>query len=207
MLKFWSETPGALGREVLADAMTALWVFLWTTLAARLYLFLAGFAEAGRVLRGGGESIQSAGVGLADSVRGTPIVGEAVAEVSRRTFREAGEPFIAVGSSLEELLITIATLLGLLVVAVALVPWLSRYVPWRARRLAELRSAHTAVRVRPRSVAPGAVNRALAMRALSRMDYEELLQATRDPLGDFARGQYEDLARAELATVGLRLQT
>jgi hypothetical protein len=207
MPKFWSETPGALARELLADGATVIWVFLWTTFAARLYLFLAGFAEAGRRLRGGGESIQSAGSGVADAIRGAPLVGEGVAEVARRTFREAGEPFIAVGSSLEELLVAIATLLGLLVVAVALVPWLTRYVPWRARRLAELRSAHTAIRVRPRIVSPEAVNRALAMRAIARMDYEELLEATRDPLGDFARGYYDDLARAELATVGLRLRT
>ncbi len=207
MLKFWSETSGALVRELLADGATVAWVFLWTTVAGRLYLLFAGFAEAGRVLRGGGEGIQSAGVDLGESVQGTPLVGEGVAEIARRTFREAGDPFIAVGSSLEELLLILATLLALLVVAVTLVPWLLRYVPWRARRLAELRSAHTAVRVRPRMASPAAINRVLAMRAIVRMDYEELLEVTRDPLGDFARGYYDDLARAELGTVGLRLRT
>jgi hypothetical protein len=207
MPKFWSETAGALARELIADGATVVWVFFWTTLGARLYFFISGFAQAGRDLRGGGMSIQTAGTDLAASVSGTPLVGGGLAEVATRTFREAGEPFIAVGSSLEELLITIATLLGLLVVAVALIPWLSKYVPWRARRLAELRSAHTAIRVRPRMASPAAVNRALAMRAIARMDYEELLEASRDPLGDFARGFYDDLARAELATVGLRLRT
>jgi len=207
MPKFWSETPRALARELLADGATAIWVFLWTTLAARLYFFLAGFAESGRVLRDGGTGIQNAGTGVADAIRGAPLVGEGAAEVARRAFREAGEPFIAVGSSLEQLLVAIATLLGLLVVAVALVPWLSRYVPWRARRLAELRDAHTVVRVRPRMVTPAAVNRTLAMRAIARMSYDELLDATRDPFGDFARGYYDDLARAELAAVGLRLRT
>lgn len=207
MLKFWSETSGALVRELLADGATVAWVFLWTTVAGRLYLLFAGFAEAGRVLRGGGEGIQSAGVDLGESVQGTPLVGEGVAEIARRAFREAGDPFIAVGSSLEEFLLILATLLALLVVAVTLVPWLLRYVPWRARRLAELRSAHTAVRVRPRMASPAAINRVLAMRAIMRMDYEELLEATRDPLGDFARGYYDDLARAELGTVGLRLRT
>jgi hypothetical protein len=207
MPKFWSETPRALARELLADGATAIWVFIWTSLAARLYFFLAGFAESGRVLQDGGENLQAAGSSVGDAIRGTPLVGEGAAEVARRVFREAGEPFIAVGSSLEELLVAIATLLGLIVVAVALVPWLTRYVPWRAHRLAELRSAHRAVRVRPRMLAPAAVNRALAMRAIARMSYEELLEATRDPIGDFARGYYDDLARAELATVGLRPRT
>jgi hypothetical protein len=207
MFKFWSETSGALVRELIADGATVVWVFLWTTVAGRLYLFLAGFAEAGRVMRGGGENLQAAGLELGDSIRGAPLVGEGVAEIARRTFREAGDPFIAVGSSLEEFLVTLATLLALLVVAVTLVPWLLRYVPWRARRLAELRTAHTAIRVRPRMASPAAINRVLAMRALARMDYEELLEATRDPLGDFARGFYDDLARAELETVGLKLRT
>jgi hypothetical protein len=207
MFKFWSETSGALGRELLADGATAIWVFLWTTVAGKLYFLIAAFAGAGRTLRGGGESIQAAGADLGASVSGTPLVGEGVAEIARRTFREAGDPFIAVGSSLEEFLLTLATVLALLVVAVTLVPWLLRYVPWRARRLAELRSAHTAVRVRPKMASKAAINRVLAMRAIVRMDYEELLEATRDPLGDFARGYYDDLARAELRTVGLRLQS
>jgi hypothetical protein len=56
-------------------------------------------------------------------------------------------------------------------------------------------------------LAPAAINRTLAMRAIARLSYDELLEATRDPLGDFARGYYDDLARAELATVGLRPRT
>lgn len=48
------------------------------------------------------------------------------------------------------------------------------------------------------------MERTLAMRAVSRLDYATLLEHTPDPLGDWAGGRHDRLARAELASVGLR---
>ncbi len=42
------------------------------------------------------------------------------------------------------------------------------------------------------------------MRAVTRLDYSTLLEYTPDPLGDWVRGRNDRLARAELASVGLR---
>jgi hypothetical protein len=77
-------------------------------------------------------------------------------------------------------------------------------VPWRARRLTDLRAAHRAIRRAPHDVSDAAVDRLLASRALHRLSYAELLRETPDPFGDFITGRYERLARAELASVGLR---
>jgi hypothetical protein len=97
----------------------------------------------------------------------------------------------------------VATVLALLLALVTLIPWLSRYVPWRWERLRRTRSAHRAIRTAPK--ATGAqVQEALAMRAVSRLDYSTLLEYTPDPLGDWASGRHDRLARAELASVGLR---
>ena len=49
-----------------------------------------------------------------------------------------------------------------------------------------------------------AMERALATRALNRLPYPDLLEHTSDPFGDFAAGRYDRLAKAELASVGLR---
>ena len=87
------------------------------------------------------------------------------------------------------MLILIARLLALLVVGVMVVPWLSRYLPWRAERLATVRAAHPAIRGRPIDVTTGAMQRALATRALNRLSYPELLEYTADPFGDFAAGR------------------
>ena len=204
MLKFWSEVPSARLREVAADVATWAWVALWVTIGSRIYGAIAGFAESGRVLASGGRSLQQAGVDLGGSLSGIPLVGQSIQTGATDAFRTAGEPLIYVGSQLAELFLFIATLLGILVVAVALLPWLSRYLPWRARRLADLRAAHRAIRRAPRNTSPAAIERLLASRAVHRLTYPELLSETPDPLGDFVSGRYDRLARAELASVGLR---
>jgi hypothetical protein len=203
MFKFWSEVPSQQVREVLADVLTAGWVGFWSIFAWNLYLFLAQFAEAGRILKQGGDGIVSAGVQLGDAVRGAPLIGEGVADIATNAFAGAGEPFRFVGSELEQLLLIIAALLGLLVVAVALVPWLMRYLPWRLERLGRLRAAHKAIRVRPK-VSDEAIAKILAGRAVYNLTYEELLQHSDDPLGDLASGRYDRLVRAELEKSGLR---
>jgi hypothetical protein len=203
MLKFYSEIPTARARELVADLSTWAWVALWTVVGVRIHDTLSAFAEAGRILRGGGENIQGAGAQLGDALGGVPLIGEGVDTLATGAFASAGEPFIFVGSELESLLILIARLLALLVVAVMLIPWLSRYLPWRAERLATVRAAHRAIRRAP-DLSRAEMQRALAMRALNGLPYADLLDHTADPFGDFAAGRYERLARAELASVGLR---
>jgi len=204
MLKFWSEVRTARAREMIADVATWAWVALWATIGWWIFADIAGYAESGRILASGGSGLQSAGVDLGNALGGIPLVGSSVRDLATNVFHAAGQPLIFVGSSLEQLILLIARLLGLLVVAVMLIPWLSRYVPWRARRLTDLRTAHRAIRRASVDVADSEIERLLASRALHRLSYAELLSETPDPFGDFASGRYERLARAELASVGLR---
>ena len=204
MLKFYSEGPTARARELVADLATWGWVALWAVIGARIHDAISQFAEAGRVLQGGGENIQGAGARLGEALRGLPLLGEGIDNLASGAFQTAGEPFIYVGQELESLLRFIARLLALLVVGVMVVPWLVRYVPWRASRLATVRAAHRAIRRAPHDVSTATMQRALATRALNRLSYPELLEHTSDPFGDFAAGRYERLAKAELASVGLR---
>lgn len=203
-MKFWSEVPTARAREVVADVATWAWVSFWAIVAFRLYSTLVGFAEVGRAIGRGGTNIQAAGDQVGDSLGGLPLIGEQVSGLTRSAFGAAGEPFVFVGGQFEQLLLMIAALLGILVLGVTLIPWLNRYLPWRARRLFELRTAHRAIRLAPRDVPAAAVERLLASRALHRLTYGELLEHTPDPIGDFARGRYDRLVRAELDSVGLR---
>ena len=158
----------------------------------------------GRALERGGAAIRDAGGQVGSSLDGLPLVGAGAGDIARRAFGGAGEPFVFVGSEFVDLIILVARVLALLVLGVAIIPWLSRYLPWRAARLAELRSATTAIRRRPQGATLESIDRLLASRALHRMSWEELLVHSRDPLGEFADGRYTALARAELESVGLR---
>jgi hypothetical protein len=203
-MKFWSEVPSARVRELVADIATWIWVSLWAVVAFRIYSTLAGFAEVGRAIGRGGANIQAAGDSVGESLGGLPVVGEGIRDLTASAFGAAGEPFVFVGTQFEQLLLMIASLLGILVLGVTLIPWLSRYLPWRAKRLFELRTAHRVIRTAPGRVPEAAIQRLLASRALHRLSYGELLEHTPDPFGDFASGRYERLARAELESVGLR---
>ena len=67
-----------------------------------------------------------------------------------------------------------------------------------------VRAAHRVTR--SGSLPSGFAEKMLASRAVYRLDYQTLLEYSSDPFGEFAKGKYDRLAEAELATVGLRLR-
>jgi hypothetical protein len=203
MTKIWSETPVARVKEQVADLATLAWVLFWGNLAWQLFQLLAGFAQAGRTIHSGGQSMIQGGRDLGESLAGIPLIGEGVRDVVRNAFGGAGTPLSQFGTDLERFILIVATVLALLFALVTLGPWLARYLPWRWERLQRVRAAHRVIRTAPK-VSRLQVERALAMRAFSRLDYSTLLEYTPDPLGDWAKGRHDRLARAELASVGLR---
>lgn len=207
-MMIWSERRGPRLREMVADAATIVWLGLWVVLGVRLYLGLAELAAAGRLIRDGGSNLISGGAQVAGAVEGVPLVGEGAADRIRDAFSAAGRPVVDFGSDLERLLLIVAGLLGLIVVIIAVVPWLNRYVPWRVARFQRLNAGARVIR--PAALA-GAnppsreqLDRLLASRALHRLEYAELLTYTPDPFGDWASGRMDRLALAELETVGLQ---
>ncbi len=203
MIKIWSELPVARSKEQVADLATLLWVVFWGSIVWQLFQFLAGFAEAGRTIRAGGQTMVQGGRDLGDSLAGLPLVGSQIRDIARDAFGGAGRPLSDFGTQLEQFIFVVAIVLALLLALVTIEPWLVRYLPWRWERLRHVRAAHRAIRTAPH-LADASVERALAMRAVTRLDYSTLLQYTPDPLGDWVNGRHDRLARAELASVGLR---
>jgi hypothetical protein len=203
VIRIWSELRVARLKEQAADLITLVWVFVWGGLAWQLFQFLVGFAEAGRAIRSGGETMVSSGRDLGAALAGVPFIGPGLQDVARDAFGGAGRPLSDFGSQLEQFITVVALVLAALLALVTLVPWLTRYVPWRWERLRRTRSAHRAIRTAP-TVSREQVQQALAMRAVARLDYTTLLEYSPDPLGDWASGRHDRLARAELASVGLR---
>lgn len=206
MPKIWSELPEPRMREIVADLATLAWVLFWGSIAWTLYSFLAGFAEAGRLVRGGGEGLQAAGAEVGGHLGGLPLVGEQVSAAVRSGFNGAGGPIVSAGLELESFAIVVAATLALILVLVPLLPWLFLYLPWRLERIRRLRGGHRAIR-RPAAAQPvpdGSVDRVLASRALHRLEWSELLEYSPDPIGDWEAGRFDRLARAEYDSVGLR---
>ena len=203
MVKIWSELPRMRAKEQVADVATLLWVAFWGGIVWQLFQFLAGFAEAGRTVQAGGQTMVQGGRDLGDSLAGLPLVGAQVRDIARDAFAGAGRPLADFGTELEQFIFVVAIVLALLLALVTIAPWLLRYLPWRWDRVRDMRAAHRAIRTAP-DVADASIERALAMRAMTRLDYKTLLEHTPDPLGDWTAGRHDRLARAELASVGLR---
>ena len=203
MTKIWSETPVARVKEQVADLATLAWVVFWGNLVWQLFQFLAGFAQAGRTIHSGGTAMIQSGVDIGESLSGLPLIGEQVRDVVRNALGGAGRPISEFGTDLERFILVVAIVLALLFALATIGPWLSRYLPWRWERLRSVRAAHRVIRTTPK-VGKVKVEQALAMRAVTRLDYATLLEFTPDPLGDWASGRHDRLARAELASVGLR---
>ncbi len=203
MTKIWSEMPVARLKEQVADLATVVWVVFWGNIVWQLFQLLAGFAQAGRTVRDGGQAMIQSGRDVGESLSGLPVIGEGVRDVVRNAFAGAGRPLAEFGTDLERFILIVATVLALLFALATLGPWLGRYLPWRWERLRRVRAAHRAIRTAPK-VGDVKIERALAMRAVTRLDYPTLLEYTPDPLGDWVSGRHDRLARAELASVGLR---
>ena len=202
MIKLWSELPGARSKELVADVATLIWVVFWGNVVWQLFQFLSSFAQAGRSVQAGGRTMVQGGRDLGESLSGLPVVGSQVRDIARDAFANAGTPLAAFGTELERFIFVIAFALAALLAIVTLQPWLSRYLPWRVGRLRRMRAAHRAIRTGS-DLADADTRRLLAMRAVSRLDYADLLEYTPDPLGDWAAGRHDRLARAELASEGL----
>jgi hypothetical protein len=206
-MHIWSERRGSRARELFADIITLLWLTVWISLGIRLYGFLANLAGAGRLVREGGLGITGAGDSIGAALEQVPLIGEGAAAGVRGALAGAGAPLITFGTDLERLLILVSALIGLLVVAAAIVPWLNRYLPWRVAKWRRLNAASRAIRGtrRRREAIPEAtIVTLLASRAIHRLEYDELLEFTPDPFGDWIAGRHERLAHAELDRVGLR---
>ena len=202
MIKIWSELPVSRLREQIADLATLAWVIFWGNLVWQLFQFLVGFAEVGRAVQAGGRNMTQTGKDLGESLAGLPLVGSQVRDLASGAFAAGGKPLSDLGTELEQFITIVSVVLALLLALVTIGPWLIRYLPWRWRRLRRVRSAHRAIRTAP-SVGSG-IEKTLAMRAMARLDYPTLLDFSPDPIGDWVAGRHDRLARAELASVGLR---
>lgn len=208
-MRVWSEVPRRRTQEVLADIATVGWVALWVGIGLQLYATLSELSSVGVEIGQTGAGLENAAATLRLAMSQVPLIGQGVGDLLGGALEGIGTPLVQAGTDLEQLLLIIAALLGLLLVAVFLIPWLSRYLPWRYARWERLNAGNRVVNLGP--VAGRAVevprterDRVLAARALYRLEYRDLLDHTPDPIGDFVSGRFDRLVAAELESTGLR---
>ena len=199
-MKLYPDLPRRRLVGVARDALVVLLVALFALLGLRVHDDVDRLAALGRGVRDTGGAIERGFATAAESVEGVPVVGGRVAGGLRDAGAGSGGELEALGREGEDAAHRLADLLGLLVFGLPTAVLLARMVPARIEEVRRLTAASQVL------AEPGALERRrlVAMRAAFSLPYGQLLEYTRDPLGDLAAERYDPLVAAALEDAGLR---
>ena len=195
-MRLYPELPGPRNRALVADLVSIVLLVLFAWAGLRVHDAvdrLAVLGEGVQAISGGFES-------AAEAVDGAPVVGDDLADGLRDAGEGSGGEVEELGRSGEDSAHDLANLLGFVTFALPALLVLTRWLPGRAEQVRKLRAASSVLGER----ASPERRRLLAMRAAFSLPYGQLLQYTRDPLGDLEDGRYDALVAAALEDAGLR---
>jgi hypothetical protein len=198
-MTIYAERPDARVRQILVDVGFVVWCVAAVWAALRLHELVARLAQPGREVETTGTRFAESFDRVAAQVPDLPLVGGAL-RAPFTGLADAGRGLESAGQTHQEVVATLALVLGI-AAGVLLIGWaVLRYVPWR---IGWIREATAAVALRD----AGADLRIFAHRAVARRDLVEIRRAVADPGAALAAGDYDALADLELRTLGLRAAT
>jgi hypothetical protein len=180
------------------DLLTIVLLLVLAWIALVVHDAVDRLAVLGEGVNAAGSSIEDGFGTAAEAVDGTPVVGDELAEGLRTAGEESGGNVAGLGREGEEKTHRLADILGLVTFFLPATFLLLRFVP---ARVAQVRALTAAERVLVHGEGP---DRLVAMRAVFALPYGQLLEYTKDPLGDLEAGRYDALVEAVLADAGLR---
>ena len=199
-MRFYPDIPSRRAGAVVKDALALAGLVLFAWLGLAVHDAVGRLDVLGRGVRDAGGAISGGFGAAADAVDGTPVVGDEIAEGLRDAGEGSGGEVEALGRRGEDAVHRLARILGLLTFAVPSALLLLWLLPGRIRQIRQLTAAS---RVLAEPAAPER-RRLVAMRAAFSLPYGQLLEYTRDPLGDLAEERYDALVAAALEDAGLR---
>jgi hypothetical protein len=197
-MRFYPDIPSRRASTLVRDLLTVALLVVLAWIALVVHDAVDRLAVLGEGVNAAGSSIEDGFGTAADAVDGTPVVGDELAEGLRTAGEESGGNVAGLGREGEEKTHRLADILGLVTFFLPATFLLLRVVP---ARVAQVRTLTAAERVLVKGDGP---DRLLAMRAAFALPYGQLLEYTKDPLGDLEAGRYDALVEAVLADAGLR---
>lgn len=183
-------------RDALVVALLAL--FAWAGFA--VHDAVDKLAILGTGVRDAGTSVEGAFDTAADNVESAPVVGGTLGDALRGAGEGTGGNVADAGRAGEDAVHQLADILGLTTFGIPALLLLLRYLPSRVGLARRLTAADRVLR----ADASPERRQAVAMRAAFSLPYGQLLEFTRDPLGDLVEERYDPLIAAALDDAGLR---
>jgi hypothetical protein len=187
---------GVLARDALVVALLVLFAWVGFTVHGAVDTL----AILGTGVREAGSSVEGAFDSAADNVEDAPVVGGTLGDALRDAGEGTGGNVSEVGERGEDAAHRLADILGVTTFGIPALLLLLRYVPGRVDLARRLTAADRVLRAE----ASPERKQAVAMRAAFSLPYGQLLEFTRDPLGDLVAERYDPLIAAALDDAGLR---
>ena len=197
-MRLYPDIPSRRASTLVRDLLTIVLLVVLAWIALVVHDAVDRLAVLGEGVNAAGSSIEDGFGTAAEAVDGTPVVGDELAEGLRTAGEESGGNVAGLGREGEEKTHRLADILGLVTFFLPASFLLLRVVP---ARVAQVRALTAAERVLVHGEGP---DRLVAMRAVFALPYGQLLEYTKDPLGDLEAGRYDALVEAVLADAGLR---
>lgn len=195
-MTWYAETGPLRSRQLLLDALIALWVLLWVRIGVAVDDAVRKLSAPGRELEKAGNGLSgglSAAAARADDV---PLLGGGLSRPLDAA-AGAGDALARAGAAQQDAVGTLAVVLALLLAGIP-IAWALQH--WLPARLRWARQATAAASLR------GDVE-LFALRAATHRPLHELARLGDDPVGRWRRGEpgaAEALAALELRAQGLR---
>ena len=184
-MRLYPELPGPRNRALVADLVSIVLLVLFAWAGLRVHDAVDRLAVLGEGVQASGGAISGGFESAAEAVDGAPVVGDDLADGLRDAGEGSGGEVEELGRSGEDSAHDLANLLGFVTFALPALLVLTRWLPGRAEQVRKLRAASSVLGER----ASPERRRLLAMRAAFSLPYGQLLQYTRDPLGDLEDGR------------------
>jgi hypothetical protein len=196
-MKLYGETRFFRYRQMSTDIAVVVWTVVWIRIGIFMKHLFERLSEPGETIESAGGGFSSTMADIGERIADLPVVGPTL----RSPFEAASDAGLRLqdaGQGQQDLVHRIAWWLGVLLALIPITLVLIRYVPGRFSWIREASAAH-------RLRIDAADLQLFALRAITNRPLHELRRACKDPAAAFAQGDYEPLARFELASLGLAL--
>lgn len=194
-MKLYAEAPRFRNRQIAQDLALVVWAWVWVRIGFHVRDLVDRLAQPGRAVERAGDGFSSTLRDIGTKIAEVPLVGETL----RAPFTAAGDAGTALESAgirQQEVVHSLALWLGVLLALIPISYVLYKYLPDRLRWVREA-SAADALRIGSDDL------QLFAIRAVARQPLYELRRVCADPAAALQNGDYEPLARLELASMGL----
>lgn len=198
-MKLYADRAPVAIRQLLTDALVAVWVYAWIRVGMTLFDLVQKLAAPGRKLEGAGDGLARNLSSAGNKINSLPGVPDSVGA----PFNDAAQAATSLANAGREQQAVVDDLAWVLSVVVVVVPVALVVLVWLPLRIRWMRRAGSAARLR--GVTAG--RDLLALRALTTQPLRRLLRVDPEIAARWRRGDpeaVEALARLELRSLGLR---